>query len=140
MSTLDMSFGWQKQMDDSMLRCLAASLPPCSFQSANINTYTKKNSHSHSHGEGGHGHTHGVIDPTIATTTRGIWAIKWSFIMLGATALFQLVIVYFSGSVALSLLTGTHARHKCLHGVRRQGDYGLIRVRLGCTGRSCWHV
>jgi cation diffusion facilitator family transporter len=57
--------------------------------------------HSHSHGEGGHGHTHGVIDPTIATTSRGIWAIKWSFIMLGATALFQLVIVYFSGSVAL---------------------------------------
>jgi len=57
--------------------------------------------HSHSHGEGGHGHTHGVIDPTIATTSRGIWAIKWSFIMLGATAVFQLVIVYFSGSVAL---------------------------------------
>jgi cation diffusion facilitator family transporter len=57
--------------------------------------------HSHSHGEGGHGHAHGVIDPTIATTSRGIWAIKWSFIMLGATALFQLVIVYFSGSVAL---------------------------------------
>jgi cation diffusion facilitator family transporter len=57
--------------------------------------------HSHSHGDGGHGHTHGVVDPTIATTSRGIWAIKWSFIMLGVTALFQLVIVYFSGSVAL---------------------------------------
>jgi cation diffusion facilitator family transporter len=57
--------------------------------------------HSHSHGEGGHGHTHGVLDPTIATTSRGIWAIKWSFIMLAVTAAFQLVIVYFSGSVAL---------------------------------------
>lgn len=57
--------------------------------------------HSHGHGDGGRGHTHGVIDPTIATTSRGIWAIKWSFIMLGATAVFQLVIVYFSGSVAL---------------------------------------
>jgi cation diffusion facilitator family transporter len=57
--------------------------------------------HGHSRGEGGHGHTHGVVDPTIATTSRGIWAIKWSFIMLGATAAFQLVIVYFSGSVAL---------------------------------------
>jgi cation diffusion facilitator family transporter len=56
----------------------------------------------HSHGEGGHGHTHGVVDPTIATTSRGIWAIKWSFIMLGATAVFQLVVVYFSGSVARS--------------------------------------
>jgi cation diffusion facilitator family transporter len=57
--------------------------------------------HGHSHGEGGHGHTHGVVDPTIATTSRGIWAIKWSFIMLAATAAFQLVVVYFSGSVAL---------------------------------------
>jgi cation diffusion facilitator family transporter len=62
--------------------------------------------HGHGHGEGGqgqggHGHTHGVVDPTIATTSRGIWAIKWSFIMLAATAAFQLVVVYFSGSVAL---------------------------------------
>jgi cation diffusion facilitator family transporter len=55
----------------------------------------------HSHGAGGHGHTHGVVDPTIATTSRGIWAIKWSFVMLAATAAFQFVIVYFSGSVAL---------------------------------------
>ena len=59
--------------------------------------------HGHSHGgdEGGHGHTHGVIDPTIATTTRGIWAIKWSFILLAITAAAQLVIVFISGSVAL---------------------------------------
>ena len=56
----------------------------------------------HGHGEGGgHGHTHGVVDPTIATTTRGIWAIKWSFVMLAATAAMQIVIVWFSGSVAL---------------------------------------
>ena len=33
----------------------------------------------------GHGHTHGSIDPTMATTTRGIWAIKWSFIVLAVT-------------------------------------------------------
>ncbi len=58
--------------------------------------------HGHSHADGeGHGHTHGVIDPTIATTTRGIWAIKWSFIILAITAAVQLVIVYYSGSVAL---------------------------------------
>jgi divalent metal cation (Fe/Co/Zn/Cd) transporter len=42
-----------------------------------------------------------VIDPTIASTERGIWAIKWSFIGLMATALFQVVIVVLSGSVAL---------------------------------------
>ena len=35
----------------------------------------------------GHGHTHGVIDPSIATTARGIWAIKWSFVILAVTAL-----------------------------------------------------
>jgi cation diffusion facilitator family transporter len=61
-------------------------------------------SHGHHHGDdehGGHGHTHGVIDPTIATTDRGIWAIKWSFVGLMATALFQVVIVAISGSVAL---------------------------------------
>ncbi|MBN8990587.1 MAG: cation transporter [Rhizobiales bacterium] len=49
----------------------------------------------------GHGHTHGSIDPTIATTTRGIWAIKWSFIVLAVTSALQLVVVVISGSVAL---------------------------------------
>ncbi|RUL99303.1 cation diffusion facilitator family transporter [Rhizobium chutanense] len=59
-------------------------------------------SHSHSHGdEGGHGHTHGVIDPSIASSERGIWAIKWSFVILAITALLQLVVVFTSGSVAL---------------------------------------
>ena len=54
------------------------------------------------HGQtGGHGHTHGVIDATIATTDRGIWAIKWSFSILAVTALFQLGVVAISGSVAL---------------------------------------
>lgn len=57
---------------------------------------------SHSHGEGGdHGHTHGVIDATIATTERGIWAIKWSFIILAITAALQIVVVVISSSVAL---------------------------------------
>ena len=42
--------------------------------------------------EGGHGHTHGVIDPTIATTERGIWAIKWSFVILAITAALQIVV------------------------------------------------
>ena len=54
----------------------------------------------HDHG-GSHGHTHGVIDPTIATTSRGIWAIKWSFVILAITSLLQLAIVVASGSVAL---------------------------------------
>jgi cation diffusion facilitator family transporter len=58
--------------------------------------------HGHGHGkEGGHGHTHGVVDATIATTTEGIRAIKWSFVILAITAIMQLIVVYFSGSVAL---------------------------------------
>jgi cation diffusion facilitator family transporter len=58
--------------------------------------------HHHDHHEGhGQGHTHGVIDPSIATTARGIWAIKWSFVILAITSLMQLVIVSLSGSVAL---------------------------------------
>src|SRR3954469_12720355 len=59
-------------------------------------------SHGHDHGHGaGHGHTHGVIDATIATTHRGLWAIKWSFGILAVTAALQLVVVGISGSVAL---------------------------------------
>ena len=54
----------------------------------------------HPHG-GAHGHTHGTVDPTLATTTRGIWAIKWSFVILAVTAAIQLVVVFTSGSVAL---------------------------------------
>jgi cation diffusion facilitator family transporter len=56
----------------------------------------------HDHDRGSHhGHTHGIIDPTIATTARGIWAIKWSFVILGITAVLQMVVVAVSGSVAL---------------------------------------
>ncbi len=50
-------------------------------------------SHGHDHPHGGHshkadkhggshGHTHGAIDPSILTTEKGIWALKWSFIGL----------------------------------------------------------
>lgn len=62
--------------------------------------------HDHAHDAGhdhslGHGHTHGVVDPSIASSDRGLWAIKWSFIGLAATAILQLSVVFLSGSVAL---------------------------------------
>ncbi|MDB5555959.1 MAG: putative cation efflux system protein [Rhizobium sp.] len=57
--------------------------------------------HDHHDHHGPHGHTHGVIDATIATTDRGIWAIKWSFVILAATAIMQIGVVAISGSVAL---------------------------------------
>ena len=59
-----------------------------------------KGGDAHDHAKG-HGHTHGVIDSTIATTTEGIRAIKWSFAILGVTAVLQLAVVYSSRSVAL---------------------------------------
>lgn len=49
----------------------------------------------------GHGHSHGSIDPSIAMTKKGLWAVKWSFIGLMITFAFQAVIVAFTGSVAL---------------------------------------
>src|SRR5215216_242828 len=56
--------------------------------------------HQHGHGEE-HGHAHGAVDPSIATSERGIWAVKWSFVGLFATALVQVVVVVLSGSIAL---------------------------------------
>jgi len=69
-------------------------------------------SHGHDHPHGGHshkadkhggshGHTHGAIDPSILTTEKGIWALKWSFIGLFITAILQAVVVWYTGSVAL---------------------------------------
>jgi len=60
--------------------------------------------HSHSHNDQRHthhGHTHGTIDPALLNTERGIWAVKWSLIGLAETGVFQLIIVFFLGSVAL---------------------------------------
>ena len=41
------------------------------------------------------------MDPSIATSERGIWAVKWSFVALFVTSLLQLGVVVLSGSVAL---------------------------------------
>jgi cation diffusion facilitator family transporter len=54
--------------------------------------------HDHAHG---HAHTHGVVDASIAASARGLWAVKWSFVGLLATALLQAGVVALSGSVAL---------------------------------------
>jgi cation diffusion facilitator family transporter len=62
---------------------------------------SEEHPHVHPHGHGEYGHTHGAVDPTIATSERGIWAIKWSFVGLMVTALLQLVVLLMSGSVAL---------------------------------------
>jgi cation diffusion facilitator family transporter len=58
-------------------------------------------SHGDDQGYDSHSHSHGAIDPALLDTQRGIWATKWSLVGLLVTALFQLVIVLLSGSVAL---------------------------------------
>lgn len=42
-----------------------------------------------------------AVDPRLLTSERGIWAVKWSFAGLMATAVLQGIAVYFTGSVAL---------------------------------------
>lgn len=55
----------------------------------------------HDHGVGHHGHNHGVTDPSLSSSDEGIWAIKWSFVILAITAAMQFAVVLVSGSVAL---------------------------------------
>lgn len=69
------------------------------FGHRDFHKITSLNGHNHRHDT--HVHAHGAIDLSILTTRRGIWAIKWSFSGLLSTALFQVVIVLLSGSVAL---------------------------------------
>jgi cation diffusion facilitator family transporter len=70
--------------------------------------------HEHKHGTGFwatlreaipflHGHSHDNMDAysTLESNSRGLWALEVSLIILGATALFQLIIVAVSGSVGL---------------------------------------
>jgi hypothetical protein len=53
----------------------------------------RRDDHPHDAHDAGHdralglGHTHGIVDPSIASSGRGLWAIKWSFIGLAATAI-----------------------------------------------------
>lgn len=66
--------------------------------------------HGHAHGDdgrGGHGHDHGALDHELVTSARALRAVKLSALGLGFTALAQLAIVVFAGSVAL-LSDGLH--------------------------------
>ena len=49
----------------------------------------------------GHHHVHGVVDPSLLATQKGISTVKWSFVVLLATALIQMVVTSYSGSIAL---------------------------------------
>jgi cation diffusion facilitator family transporter len=63
-------------------------------------SHGRSHDHGHNH-DGKHSHSHGIIDPSITTSDRGLWAVKWSFVGLAVTAALQLAVVFVSGSVAL---------------------------------------
>jgi cation diffusion facilitator family transporter len=48
-----------------------------------------------------HAHAHGVVDPVLVTSARGLDALKLSFLILGLAALIELGVVVLSGSVGL---------------------------------------
>src|SRR5882672_7743779 len=61
-------------------------------------TEARIHDHRESHGQG---HAHAIVDPSIASSDRGLWALKWSFVGLMVTAMIQTTVVLLSGSVAL---------------------------------------
>lgn len=61
----------------------------------------KHNHHEDDYDSHNHHHSHGAIDPSIVSHERGIWAVKWSFVILFITACIQLAVVIASNSVAL---------------------------------------
>ncbi len=73
---------------------------------------TRDHPHDHGHDDpaerpgershaSGHDHSHGVVDPSLFSTERGVQALRWSLVALMVTALLQVAVVYVTGSVAL---------------------------------------
>lgn len=62
-------------------------------------SYRHGDGHNHRHGD--HDHSHGIVDPSIASSERGLWAVKWSGILLLAISLVELAVVAMSRSTAL---------------------------------------
>jgi len=57
--------------------------------------------HDHSHGHGHGGHTHGLVHESIKRSREGLRAVGLALLILGATAILQLLVFLASGSVAL---------------------------------------
>ena len=57
--------------------------------------------HSHAQDDHGHGHSHGLVDESVKRSRDGLRAVALSLLVLGLTAVAQLVVFTVSGSVAL---------------------------------------
>ena len=113
-------------------------------------------SHEDHAGTSHHGHSHGVVDPSIATSSLGLWALKASFVGLFATALLQVTVVALSGSVALLadtihnfadaataiplgiafLLTRRAATRRFTYGLGRVEDFAGLMIVLTITASA----
>lgn len=56
---------------------------------------------AHAHDHAGYDHTHGTLDPSLLASEKGIWAVKWSLLILLITTVLQATVVAFTSSVAL---------------------------------------
>src|SRR6266487_1526114 len=79
---------------------IARSRPTSSWKSSKRICGERMAKHEHD-SEKGHGHSHAGIDPSIVSSDRGLWAVKWSFVGLFVTAAIQLAIVILSNSISL---------------------------------------
>ncbi|HSS31733.1 MAG TPA: cation diffusion facilitator family transporter [Solirubrobacterales bacterium] len=65
-----------------------------------IHSHPHSGAHEHA-GHQPHGHSHGLVDPSIKRSREGLRAVGLSLVVLGVTALIQVVIYLGTGSVAL---------------------------------------
>jgi len=65
-----------------------------------VHSHPHSGAHIH-HDHGGQGHSHGLIDQSIKRSRAGIRAVLLSLLVLGLTALAQVAIFAFTGSIAL---------------------------------------
>jgi cation diffusion facilitator family transporter len=68
--------------------------------SAHGHSHEHGEAHGHSHG-GGHSHSHGLVDASIKRSRAGLRTVLLSLLILGVTAVLQLVVFILSGSIAL---------------------------------------
>jgi cation diffusion facilitator family transporter len=66
-----------------------------------MSTHSHSHGHHHAHGGHGHGHSHGLVDASIKRSRKGLRAVGWALLILGLTALAQLVVFIATDSVAL---------------------------------------
>jgi cation diffusion facilitator family transporter len=66
-----------------------------------VSAHSHSHGHHHARGGHGHGHSHGLVDASIKRSRAGLRAVGWALLILGLTALAQLVIFVATDSVAL---------------------------------------